>query len=491
MKSQLLRLSCAIGIAVVTIGLALLFASPIVLSRPIVLDRPIAPPEPENPAAADDGNLLINPDFENGYTRSLPCCNNIAVPIGWNIRWYTDTAVVINNITYTFRQPEVKINDNTLWPFCDGCAPNIPPRIHSGRYAVDAFVLFAPQDTTLYQQVGHIPLGAVVTGSAWLHAWVSSCNPFPQNATIQLPAISLQDTNDADNNYQCADGYWPTETTHMMVGIDPYGGTDPRAASVVWNWDEGNPAWWGPYDYYSPTLPVTVTAQSYTVTFFLRGVTRQPTRYDDLYFDTASLTTSFPIEWQIDQAQEWPLTTAITIGLQTPLSLTHVGVALQDPLGDLGSIESFGSSVSAPFTLSWQFAPTLAGTYHFTLTAHELPDPLVKPIEVQTLPFNYEQDHLLSSAALSDSTLITVLLSSPITLTDLSSSVSDPVGTPLTTTLVSSSFDLERYHFAWQFTTESSGWHTVTLSADEFMQPFVQRVLVFASRVYLPIVLRG
>jgi hypothetical protein len=220
------------------------------------------------------------------------------------------------------------------------------------------------------------------------------------------------------------------------------------------------------------------------VTFFLRGVTRQPTRYDDLYFDTTRLTYSFPIEWQIDQAQEWPLTTAITIGLQTPLSLTHVIVALQDPIGNLSPIESLGSSISTPFTLSWRFTPTLAGTYLFTLTAHELPDPLAKPIEVQTLPFSYEQDHLLSSATLSDSTLITVLLSSPITLTDLSSIVSDPVGTPLTTTLVLSNFDLGRYHVAWQFTTESSGWHTVTLSAAEFMQPFVQRVLVFVSRVY-------
>ncbi len=484
MKLRLFRLSGAIGIAVGTIGLALLFFSP------IAIGHPSAPLLSLKPVAADKGNLLTNPDFENGYTRSLPCCNNIAVPIGWNVHWYTDTAVVINDITYTFKQPEVKIIDNTIWPFCDGCAPNIPPRIHSGRYAVDAFALFAPQDTTLYQQVGHIPLGAVVTGSAWLHAWASSCNPFPQNATIQVPAISLQDHNDGNNGYRCADGYWPIETTHMLVGIDPYGGTDPRAASVVWNWNASNPAWWGPYDYYSPTLPVTATAHSYTVTFFLRGVTQMPTRYDDLYFDTTRLTYRFPIEWQIDQGQEWPLTTAITIGLQTPVSLTHVSVALQDPIGQLGPIASLGSSANAPFTSSWQFTPTLAGTYLFTLTAHELPDPLTRTIAVQTLPFNYEQDHLLSSTAISDAASITLLLSSPITLTDLSSSVSDPLGAPLTTTWVTSDFDLERYRVTWQFTAESSGWHTVTLNAAEFMQPFVQPVLVAASRIYLPMVLR-
>jgi hypothetical protein len=37
---------------------------------------------------------------------------------------------------------------------------------------------------------------------------------------------------------------------------------------------------------------------------------------------------------------------------------------------------------------------------------------------------------------------------------------------------------------------ESSGWHTVTLDAAEFMAPWVRRVLVSALRIYLPIVFR-
>ena len=485
MNPRLFRLSVALGIAAATIGLAALIASPITLGRPIESSAPAAS------ITAADGNLLINPYFENGYSYPLPCCNNIAVPAGWNIRWYTDTAVVIEGTTYAFKQPEVKIIDNTKWPFCSDCAPNIPPRIHSGRYAVDSFALFAPQDTTLYQQVGHIPLGAVVTGSAWLHAWVSSCNPFPRNATIQVPAVSLQGTNDPGNDYQCAGNLWPFETTHMMVGIDPFGGTDPRADSIVWNWDHGNPAWWGPYDAYSPTLPVTVTTQSYTATLFLRGVTRQPTRYDDLYFDAASLTYSFPLQWQIDQGAEWPLSTAITIGLQTPLSLTQVAVSLQDPLGDPAPIDLLGSSATAPYTLSWRFIPAADGAYRFKLTAHELPDPLVKPIEVQTLLFSYQQHHLLSSDTPSDTAAITALLSSPITLTNLAASVTDPQAVSLTTTLVVSDLSAGWFNFAWQFTAEASGWHTITFDADEFTQPLVRRVLALAARIFLPFLLRG
>jgi hypothetical protein len=481
MSTRLFRLFVTIGLAACTIGLVIFIASPIAIGRPSASAA----------FTVTATNLLINPDFENGYSYPLSCCNNIAVPIGWNIRWYTDTAVVIDNITYTFKQPEVKIIDNTQWPFCTGCAPNIPPRIHSGRYAVDSFALFAAQDTTLYQQVGHIPLGAIVTGTAWLHAWASSCNPFPQNATIHLPAISLQDKNDSNNGYRCASHYWPDDTTHMLIGIDPFGGTDPRAASIVWNWDANDPAWWGPYDYYSPTLPVTVTAASYTVTLFLRGVTRLPTRYDDLYFDTASLTYRFPIAWQIDQVGEWPLSTSITIGLQTPLSLTQIGAALQDPIGNFAPIASLGSAATAPYTVAWQFVPALEGTYHFTVTAHELPDPLAQAIAVQSLPFSYQQDHVLSSSTLSDSTPITFMLSSPITLTNLSAIVSDTLDTALTTTQVLSNLDGGRYNFGWQFTAEASGWHTVTLNADEFLQPFVRRILVVASRVLLPIVLRG
>jgi hypothetical protein len=96
----------AIELAAMTIGLVVLITTPIVLSDPIKS----ATPAPS--IVATTGNLLINPDFENGYTYALRCCNNIAVPTDWDIRWYADTAVVINLITYTFKQPEVKLIDS-------------------------------------------------------------------------------------------------------------------------------------------------------------------------------------------------------------------------------------------------------------------------------------------------------------------------------------------------------------------------------------------
>jgi hypothetical protein len=114
----------------------------------------------------------------------------------------------------------------------------------------------------------------------------------------------------------------------------------------------------------------------------------------------------------------------------------------------------------------------------------------VKLIEVQPLPFGYQQDQLLSSRVPSDSALITYVLASPITLTHLTSLITDPLGLPLTAAVVSSDFVGDGYNFVWYFTAEAGGWHTVTLHADEFMSPFVRRVLAATARIYLPIVWR-
>jgi hypothetical protein len=330
---------------------------------------------------------------------------------------------------------------------------------------------------SLYQSVGHVPIGALVSAEAWLAAWVSSCDPNVQPYHLALSLLS-------SNASGCQSGAWPLDSNHMLVGIDPYGGTDPRASTVVWNWDEDNPPWWGPYDYYSSTVPVETVAQAHTVTLFLRGVTVQPAKFNTVYFDTASLTYDFPIAWQIDQGRAWPLSTSITIGLQTPVSLTQVSVTLQDPIGSPVPIDPLSS------TQSWHFVPALEGAYRFTVTAHELPDPLVKLIEVQPLPFGYQQDQLLSSRVPSDSALITYVLASPITLTHLTSLITDPLGLPLTAAVVSSDFVGDGYNFVWYFTAEAGGWHTVTLHADEFMSPFVRRVLAATARIYLPIVWR-
>ncbi len=438
------------------------------------------------PAALNDqyqtGNLLINPDFENGST-PYPGHANIQVPLGWNIVWYTDTDP--GGSGYTFFQPEVKIDDNTQWPYCDGCAPNVPPRIHTGRYAVDSFKSWGSQDTSLYQQMSRIPIGAVVTASAWLHAWVSGCNPFPKNFPLQ-PAISLQGPNDSTDG-TCADGAWPAWSNRMMVGIDPTGGIDPRASSVVWNIGDPNaPAWYGPYDYYSSTLPVTVTAQAYTVTIFLRGITTSGAKFSDIYFDTASLVSSLPISVTTRQDQPWPLTSTVAITLQAPISLTQLNAGLADPNGLSIPVTYLGTTGFTPTFISrWEFSPAIAGAHLFTLTAAQLPNLFAQTINVSAMQYNYAQDHLPPPSP------ITFTLYSPISLTGITAVLTDPLGSPISFMYVGSNYISPTYAFQWTFTSMITGVYTLDLFANQFTQHWLIPILAASNRADLPLIMRA
>lgn len=441
---------------------------------------------PISPASLNDqnqtGNLLINPDFENGSS-AYPGHGNIQVPTGWNIRWYTD----VESITgYLFFQPEVKLDDNTIWPFCDGCAPNVPPRIHTGRYAVDSFKSYASQDTSLYQQVGHIPVGAVVTASAWLHAWVTRCNAFPKNFPPQ-PAISLYGPNSSVDGSCEPDGTLPVSSNRMMVGIDPTGGIDPRAASVVWNiGDPSIPMWNGPYDYYSSTLPVTITAARYTVTIFLRGITTSDAKFSDFYFDTASLVYSFPISVTTRQDQPWPLTSTVAITLQAPISLTQLNASLADPNGLSIPLMYLGTTGVTPTVFSrWNFSPAIAGAHHFTLTAAQLPHPFIQPIIVSAMQYNTIQDHLPPPSP------ITFTLYSPISLTGITSVLTDPLGSLTTFNYIGSNYISPTYAFQWTFTSTIVGAYTLGLFANQFTQHWLIPILAASSRAYLPVVMRA
>jgi hypothetical protein len=439
--------------------------------------------QPIKPSALSiaPANLLINPDFENGTHDYSPDHQNIQVPNGWMMRWYTN-AYIFNGENFNFRQPEVKLDDKTQWPFCDGCAPNVPPRIHTGRYAVDAFASFGGMDMVLYQQVGNIPIGSVVTGSAWLHAWTSGCNPFPPNHDPQ-PAVSLLDINQDDGT--CGGPIWPIDTNHMLVGIDPYGGTNPRAISVTWNWNVVNPLWWGPYDFYSSTLPVTVTAKAFTTTLFLRGITVAPIKFDDMYFDTASLSYCYRPNLLLQPDQLWPLNSP-TITLQSTVSLTQLALGLTAPNGASVPLSFLGTTGSPPAVTSrWRFEPKIAGSYLVTLTADQLQCPFSQALDVKILPYSYVQDQLPPPAN------VTFTLYSPINLTNITKVLTDPLGSPVAFNFVGSNYVSPTYAFQWMFAPVMTGSYTLDLFADQFVQHWQIPIVAASSRSFLPIVLQN
>lgn len=466
-----LCLSAAAGSLIILVGL---------LSPPSAVSAPIGRPAPTSRFDVS-GNLLVNPDFEDGYYLPYPQFNSIRVPTGWSIRWYTDTAVAGAN----FMQPETRVLD-PVWPNC--CADNYPPRIYRGQHAFEVGKQWALLDVALYQRVGQVPVGAVITASAWLHSWVSACNPNPPDKPPEM-ALSLlgPNTDDATN---CAPNYWPIESNRMIVGIDPRGGIDPRSPDVVWNWDEAQPAWWGPYDYYSNTVPAVTVAQAHTVTVFLRGVTISPARFNAMYFDSASLVYDFPIETRVDQERPWPLTGAVTITVSAPVSLTQVTAGVIDPMGSSVPIEFGGGTGSPPHVqMRWLFQPQLPGRHRFELNAAELIEPVRADIEVTALNSRFAQDHLLPRGEVSptEPVPITFTLTSPVTLTEVAATAFDPLDQPATITLALTDVTAAGLDYHWLFTAAMSGPHTVSISSTDFITPYARSTVAATDRLYLPV----
>jgi hypothetical protein len=480
---RLLRGTLSIGLGLIAIGLLIHLIGR--SAAPIV--RADWPAQPDRHTAAQSANLLINPSFEDGFYLPNPSLDSVRVPNGWHIRWYTDTAPVPPWGTpdqFRFFQPETNLIDATVWPYC--CAFNLPPRIHSGRYAIESGKRFGNQDVSFYQTIGNVPIGAVVTASAWLHAWVSSCNPFPTDGS---PPPDMALSLEGDNGSGCPADFWAEDSNHMLVGVDPTGGTEPRASTVIWNWDTANPPWWGPYDYYSSTVPVVTVAQAHTVTMFIRAVTIMPAKFNAAYFDDASLQV-YPIQTVAQTEGEWPLPVTATVSLQTALSLTNMSATV-----DTGEPIEFVDTtpITDELRSTWRFNPIAPGLHVVTLTAHELPKPIIWNVTVPVIQSEVKQDQLLPSGEVTDTqpVWITLTLHSPITLSEPTAVLTDPLGLPLSITLNTSEFLDPIVNYQWSFTTVLTGLHTVVLSATEFTQPYTRSILAAVARVYLPIVTRN
>lgn len=455
-----------------------------------------AAPDPANPIAPPglaansyaSGNLLNNADFENGWYQPYAEHNSIRVPVGWNIRWYTDMAIS----GYPFGQPETSVLD-PVWPNC--CADNYPPRIHSGDHAFESGKQWSPQDVSLYQSVGGIPIGAEVIGSAWLHAWVSSCNPNPKDKPPEM-ALSLLGPN-TDDESNCLPGFWDINSSHLQVGIDPWGGTNPRSAQVVWNWYGDNPPWWGPYDYYSNTVPVTAVAQAHTVTLFLRGVTISPPRFNAIYMDTASLI--YRTTATLDTVAEpwWPLPSRVTVTLHVPAPLTGVDISATGPTGVSVPVSFLGTEGETPdVTLRWTFQTDVPGRYTLGLNAAELTAPLVKTIEVTSLPWGATQNRLMprdpisSTEMITEPVVISLTLHTPRVVAEPTAALVDPLGEPLTITFVSAVTTTSGLDYGWIFTPVLTGAHTIVLGSLDFIKPYTLTAVAATDWVFLPIVAR-
>ncbi|HDQ73142.1 MAG TPA: hypothetical protein ENN19_13780 [Chloroflexi bacterium] len=236
-------------------------------------------------------NLLENGEFEAnwGEKKSHRCLifpkdsapyekdvGNIFTPPGW-ITWF-------HHDPGQWDQPEVR----------DAWKQHDPRRVHSGQKAILLFTFFRRHDAGFLQQVPIAP-GTPLKLAAWAHAW---SNHSDQNNLAKFPhpddpmwsegvgygaGFALEGETQDDN--------WRNFT--FYVGIDPTGGTNPLASTVVWGTGAHI------YNEYAQVPSVETTAQGDTVTVFVRSKTLWPFKHNDAYWDDALLTA-------VGQADEKP-----------------------------------------------------------------------------------------------------------------------------------------------------------------------------------------
>lgn len=128
-----------------------------------------------------------------------------------------------------------------------------PYRVHGGSNAQQYFTLYASHHAGVLKGFDADP-GAVVEVHAWGQAWSSQ----------------QDDPRESD----------PAADVRMRIGVDPEGGSDPMAPSVVWG------ASANPLDAWGEVPPVEVTVgKGGRVTVFLSSSPKYALKHNDMYWD--------------------------------------------------------------------------------------------------------------------------------------------------------------------------------------------------------------
>ncbi|MCC6904674.1 MAG: LysM peptidoglycan-binding domain-containing protein [Anaerolineae bacterium] len=205
--------------------------------------RPASTPAP---ALASGPNLLVNGGFEEPYYRLSTPEVTAAVANGWSIWFYNDAGAV-------YDAPEYEIAPRRNDPF----------RVRSGEAAQMYFRPYVMHLAGVYQTVV-VPNNATVQFSVWGHSWSSFCDP-PDDQGMRPCNARLSNSP-----------LW------QRVGIDPTGGTDAFAPTVIWSSDKLS---WDNFSLFA----IQAKAQGNRVTVFTYSRTEFPSQVNNAYWDDAAL----------------------------------------------------------------------------------------------------------------------------------------------------------------------------------------------------------
>jgi len=188
------------------------------------------------------GNLITNPGFEGAFVAQD---GKTSVGQGWTAWWIPRSE---GQPDWSYNHPDF-IASTPCGSVCDH-------RIHSGGNAQRIFQYFGTYVAGLYQHINVTP-GSDVRLTAFGQSW-SSQTEQPQN--VSNGGTSM----------------------HLRVGIDPWGGTNPYDAGIVWSGEADALDSWQQFSVYA-------RAQSSQVTVFLYAAPDDARRKNEVYWDDVAL----------------------------------------------------------------------------------------------------------------------------------------------------------------------------------------------------------
>jgi hypothetical protein len=278
-------------------------------------------------------NLLFNGGFENEFHK-YQNQSALIVADGWT-PWFVPQRRPPDP-AWKNRRPEWK-----------RATPEVDPaRIRSGGSAQQYFSFWGTHIGGIFQRV-MVPANARLRFSAWGHAWSSEENH-------ARPSVN------------------PTNM-HMRIGIDPLGGTDPFASSIVWSAEQNAI---DDFQHFS----VETSAQGGRITAFIYSAPDEARKHNDVYWDDAELIVVGG-DANAPRAANPDATITLNPPKPTPNQRVDISIKSNRPLAfiDLQLILPDGSVVIPPYKgdrsevnqyiWEWSYTPPAVGVYQAVFLA--------------------------------------------------------------------------------------------------------------------------
>ncbi len=280
-------------------------------------------------------NLIVNGGFE-GQFQNYNGVPGIVIAPGWKPWWLSQTP---DEEPWRHRRPEYK----------------------SAPVGVDARRVRSGESSQMYGT----PWGTHVAG---LYQQVRAS----EGATVRFTCYGMAWSSEGDDPRRSEN----PGNVRMKVGIDPDGGTDPFANTVVWSRERAA------YDAFE-AFSVEATARAEMVTLFTSSAPDWPKKHNDVFWDDASLVIVAGEAAQDALPKSAPGGVQVALFLEAPGRLVHktVFVRATGPLGvggvtlrvygPYGEVQAdwFGAELGGRGQIwKWSFVPRKAGHYMVRFT---------------------------------------------------------------------------------------------------------------------------